>query len=134
MVNEQTFVMGIIGGTLSAALMNVVPALSVVLILVVADFGFAIWKCFKVGEKIESHKMRKSVTKTIAYLSLIVLGSLIDVAISPDWKLATFIAGFCSVTELISIIESLSMITGKDYLGNLKDIMQNFLNSRKPKA
>lgn len=127
-MTEKVFVFGLVGGTLSAAFMNVVPAITAVLILIVADLIFALWGCAKTGEKIESHKLRKTVTKTLSYLSLIVLGSLIDVAIGDHFHLATFISGFCSITELVSIIESLSRITGKDYLEKLKDMLQNMLN------
>lgn len=125
-MTEQTFVIGIIGGTLSAALLNVIPALSVVLICIVVDFCTGIWAAMKNQEKIESHKMRKTVYKILAYLSVIVLCAFIDTAISPEWHLATFVAGFCSVNEVVSIIENWGKITHKDYLEKLKD----FLSSR----
>ena len=127
-MSEEVFIFGIIGGAISAAFISVVPALSTVLILIVADLIFALWACAKTGEKIESHKMRKSVTKTLAYLTLIILGAMIDTTISEHWHLASFIGGFCSITELVSIVESFSRITGKDYLGKLKDMLQNLLN------
>lgn len=125
-MSEQTFVLGIVGGTLSAALLGVVPALSVVLICIIVDFATGVWAAIKNAEKIESHKMRKTVYKTLAYLSVIVLCAFIDTAISPEWHLATFVSGFCAVNEVVSIIENWGRITHKDYLGKLKD----FLSSR----
>lgn len=127
-MSEQTFVMGLVGGTLAAAFMNIVPAITVICILIICDLAFALWACAKTGEKIESNKLRKTCTKTLAYLSLIILGSMIDVAIADHFHLAVFIGGFCSITELVSIIESLSRITDKDYLGKLRDILQDKLN------
>ena len=122
-MTEQTFVMGILGGTLSAALLGIIPALTVVLICIIIDFATGIWAAMKTKEKIESHKMRKTIFKTLSYLSVIVLCAFVDEAISPEWHLATFSAGFCAVTEIVSIIENWGRITGKDYLEKLKDII-----------
>lgn len=122
-MSEQTFVLGIIGGTLAAALLGIVPALAVVLLCIAIDFGTGIWAATKCGIKIESHKMRKTVYKTLSYLSIIILCAFVDEAISPEWHLATFSAGFCAVTEIVSIIENWGHITGKDYLEKLKDII-----------
>lgn len=126
-MSEQTFVFGIIGGTLSAALLGIVPALAVVLICIMVDFGTGIWASTKNGIKIESHKMRKTIYKTLAYLSIIILCAFIDEAISPEWKLASFSAGFCAVTELVSVVENWGHITGKDYFEKLKDIISSKL-------
>lgn len=126
-MSEQTFVFGIIGGTLASALLGIVPAISVVLICIVLDFITGIWAATKNGVKIESHKMRKTVYKILSYLSIIILCAFVDEAISQDWHLATFSAGFCAVTEIISIIENWGLITGKDYLEKLKDIMSKKL-------
>lgn len=133
-ITEKTFVLGIVGGTLSAALVSAVPAMTVLLILVVADLVTGLVGSAKCGIKIESNKLRKTITKTLAYLSIVVLTAMIDEAITPEWHLSSFVSGFCAVTELISIVENWSKITGKDYLEKLKDILENFLNSRKPKA
>ena len=127
-MTDKVIFLGLIGGAISTAFLNIVPALATVLILITADLAFALWACAKTGEKIESHKLRKTCTKTLSYLSLIILGLLIDVTIADNWHLATFIGGFCAMTELVSIVESLSRITGKDYLGKLKDLLQNMLN------
>lgn len=123
-MSEHTFVLGIIGGTLASALLGIVPALVVVLICIMIDFATGIWASQKQDIKIESHKMRKTVYKTLSYLSIIILCAFIDEAISPDWHLATFSAGFCAITELVSIIENWGHITGKDYLEKLKDLIK----------
>lgn len=130
-MTEQTFVWGIIGGTLASALLGIVPAITVVLICIVVDFATGIWAACKNNEKIESHKMRKTIYKTLAYLSVIVLTAFIDEAISPEWHLATFVSGFCAVNEVVSIIENWGRITHKDYLEKLKDFLTERLNKNR---
>lgn len=129
-MTEKTFVWGLLGGTLSAALLGIVPALTVVLICILVDFGTGIWAATKCGIKIESHKMRKTVYKTLSYLSVIILCAFVDEAVSPEWHLATFSAGFCAVTEIVSIIENWGHITGKDYLEKLKDFIKEKLEKQ----
>lgn len=129
-MSEDTFVTGLLGGMITSAILGIVPALAVVLICILFDFGTGIWAAAKNGDKISSHKMRETVYKTLAYLSVIVLCALIDESISLEWHLATFTAGFCAVNELVSIIENWGRITGKDYLEKIKDFLKNKLDNQ----
>lgn len=129
-MTEHTFVWGIIGGTLSAALLGIVPAITVVLICIIVDFVTGIWAACKNAEKLSSHKMRETIYKTLAYLSIIILTAFIDEAISPEWHLASFVSGFCAVNEVVSIIENWGRITHKDYLGKLKDFLAERLENK----
>lgn len=130
-MSEHTFVWGIIGGTLSSALIGIVPAITVVLICIIIDFITGVFAAVKNDEKIESHKMRETIFKTLAYLSVIILCAFVDEAINSDWHLAVFVSGFCSVNEIVSVIENWGRITKKDYLGNLKDFLTERLNKNK---
>ena len=126
-MSEETFVTGMLGGMISSAILGIVPALAVVILCILFDFGTGIWASIKNGVKISSHKMRETIYKTLAYLSVIVLCALIDESIQLDWHLASFSAGFCAVNEMISIIENWGLITGKDYLEKFKDLLKNKL-------
>lgn len=122
---EGQFVGGIIVGGITAAIVDIVPALISVLVLVTFDFGTGIWAALKNKIKIESHKMRKTAYKLLAYLSLIVLGAVIDGGIGFNLNLGTFVAGYCALVESASIVENFGKITGHDAFDKLRDIIGN---------
>ena len=123
MVSEQTFAMGIITGTITGALIGVVPALIVICVLVLFDLITGIWASVKTKVKIESHKLRKTVFKLLSYLSITTLSGLIDGAITAEWRLSGFVGGFIAIVELMSIVENFGKITGNDLFDRLKDAL-----------
>lgn len=120
---EGQFIGGILVGGITAAVVDIVPALVSVLVLVTVDFGTGIWAALKNKVKIESHKMRKTAYKLLAYLTLIVLGAIIDGGIGFNLNLGTLVAGYCALVESASIVENFGKITGHDAFEKLRDMI-----------
>lgn len=120
---EGQFIGGILVGGITAAVVDIVPALVSVLVLVTVDFGTGILAALKNKVKIESHKMRKTAYKLLAYLTLIVLGAIIDGGIGFNLNLGTFVAGYCALVESASIVENFGKITGHDAFEKLRDMI-----------
>lgn len=125
MISDQTFALGIITGTITGALIGVVPALIVICVLVAFDLITGIWAAVKTKVKIESHKLRKTVFKLLSYLSIVTLSALIDGAITAEWRLSGFVGGFVAIVELMSVIENFGKITGNDLFEKLKESLGN---------
>ncbi len=120
---EGKFVWGIIFGGITAAVVGIVPALITVLVLVGVDFATGIWAALKNKVKIESHKMRATAYKVLAYLSVIVLSAMIDGGIGFELNLGSFVAGFLGLIELTSIVENFGKITGHDAFEKLRELL-----------
>ena len=118
---EGKFVTGVLFGGITAAVVGIVPALVSVVVLVAFDFATGIWAAVKNKVKIESHKMRQTAYKLLAYLSLIVLGAMIDGGIGFNLNLGTFVAGYCALVESASIVENFGKITGHDAFDKLRE-------------
>ena len=121
---EGKFIGEIIFGGITAAVVGIVPALITVLVLVALDFITGIWAAIRNKVKIESHKMRATACKLLAYLSVIVLAAMIDGSITGfNLNLGSFTAGFLGLIELTSIVENFGKITGHDAFERLKDLL-----------
>lgn len=121
---EGKLVGGIILGGITAAVVGIVPALITVLVLVALDFFTGIWASVRNKVKIESHKMRATVYKLLAYLSVTVLAAMIDGGITGfNLNLGSFTAGFFGLIELTSIVENFGKITGHDAFERLRDML-----------
>jgi len=84
----------------------------------------SIWAAMANDEKLESHKLRKTVYKVLAYLSVITLAAMIDGAITAfSWNLGSFVAGFISIVELTSLVENFGRITHHDVFEQLKEAL-----------
>lgn len=120
---ESKFVAGVIFGGITAAVVGIVPALITVLVLVAVDFATGIWAAVRNKVKIESHKMRATAYKLLAYLSVILLAAMIDGGVGFEFNLGSFVAGFLALIELTSIIENFGKITGHDAFEKLRQIL-----------
>lgn len=123
MINEETFAIGIITGSITGALIGVVPALIVICVLVLFDLITGIWAALKTKVKIESHKLRATIFKLLSYLSIVTLSALIDGAITAEWRLSGFVGGFIAIVELMSVAENFGKITDNDVFEKLKNAL-----------
>lgn len=112
---------GIITGTIADA----GPILIVMFILVLLDLLTGLWAAAATHTKIESRIMRKTVTKLLAYVSLIICCALVDDIITDMFHLVAAVGGFISVIEIISLIENFGRITGNDIMDKLKEFLTN---------
>lgn len=79
-----------------------------VFIMVFADLITGMWSAYKRGDKIESKKMRTTIGKFTAYLSLILLGYVFDTHFIIPFMGSTLFFNF--LTFLIGSIEFKSLI------------------------
>ena len=83
------------------------------------DWIFGVWRSLIARRKITSYRFRKSVTKIVNYLAAIVATWVIEKTFLDTWlPLTKFIAGYIGFTELTSIYENISDITGKKFVLN----------------
>lgn len=92
-----------------------------VLILVLVDLLTGIWASSKRGDTFKSATLRKTVNKTIGYLTFIVLSLLVEPYAPDAIPLVKIVTGFIVWTEFQSIVmENLSVITGIDLWAALR--------------
>lgn len=93
--------------------------------LILADLLTGVWAAYKSGAKLESHKLRRSVTKSASYLLAIVVGFVAQKFLLQDTiPIVHVVAGLIGATELLSIYENLSKITGIPFAEKIKEILQ----------
>lgn len=93
--------------------------------LIVADTLTGVWSALKQGKKIESAKLRRSVTKSAAYLLAIITGFVAQKHLLEDAiPIVTVVAGLIGATETLSIYENLSQISGVPLADKVKGLLQ----------
>jgi phage-related holin len=86
----------------------------VMLIFLLLDTISGIWASLKKGEKLESHKLRKTVYKIIWYTVAVMLSWMMEKTFSLTWSnLASLVCGFICFVELKSIFENVTSITNE---------------------
>ncbi len=113
---------------LSALIGFFIPIFNLLLatgILILADMITGIYAAKKRGEKIESKKMGRSITKCIFYYLAIILGHIMEVVFVQDLPIAKITAGIISTVEFKSNMENIAAITGIDLWKLLKEKMDS---------
>jgi phage-related holin len=85
-------------------------------LLVVADFITGIIASKRTGVPITSFRMRDTISKLIVYEMAILLGFLAQSFITQDVPFANIANTYVAVTEMLSCLENLNKITGRDLL------------------
>lgn len=90
------------------------------LVLVVADMITGIWASLKAGESLSSAKLKKSVLKLLVYELAIGLAFLAQKHLTGEAvPIASIVAGFVGLTEMLSVLENLNRISGGTLLAGL---------------
>lgn len=109
----------------------IAPLVHAVLALFVIDWMTGVWRSKKAGRILTSYRFRKSINKIAAYLLAIIAAHITDTNLLGDMlHLPEIVAAYIGFTELTSIYENLSDITGKQLL---KDIASDITNRIKQK-
>ncbi len=96
-------------------------------VLVLFDLVTGIWASAKTGVPISSNRLGRTVTKIFVYQLAIICGFLTEkFLVSDALPFAKLAAGYVGLTELKSIYENLSRISGQDMLRGIL----NKLNDR----
>lgn len=117
----------LLGLAIFGALAPIHPVMLVTGALIFIDLGCGIWRAKKRGENIDSSGLRRTITKLFAYQVVIVTGYMIETVIMVgflDLPITKIIASFIALTELKSILENISIITGIDFWTAIKDKLQ----------
>ena len=86
----------------------------VMLIFLLLDTISGIWASLKKGEKLESHKLRKTVYKIVWYTVAVMLSWMMEKTFFLTWSnLASLVCGFICFVELKSIFENVTSITNE---------------------
>ncbi len=100
-----------------------------VLIFIAIDFLTGVYASRKLGQKIVSHRLRNTIEKFVFYTSAIILGHMFMKEMANWTNLDQLIAGFIAMTELISIFENITRITGLNFMKFFRDtIISKFKN------
>jgi len=86
----------------------------VLLIFIAIDFLSGLWAARKRGEKLESRKFRKTLTKFLWYTVALILSFMMEKTFHLSWSnLSGIVGGFICFIELKSIFENITHITGE---------------------
>ncbi len=97
----------------------------VMLIFLAFDTISGIWASLKSGEKLESHKLRKTVYKFVWYSIAVMACWMMEHTFSLSWSnLSSLIAGFICFVELKSIFENITRITNEPIFMKILNIFK----------
>lgn len=102
----------------------------VMFILITVDFFTGIWKAKHLKEPVSSRKMSNTVAKLVLYQIAILCGFLLETYIVPEIPITKIVSSFIGLTELKSISENISEITGINFYKKILEFIKR--NDVKP--
>lgn len=109
----------------------VAPMIHAVLALCAIDWATGVWRSKLAKRDFTSYRLRKSVNKILAYILAIIAAFIMDKELLSNVQyVPSIVAAYIGFTELTSIYENLSDITGKKFL---KDIAMDISDRVKQK-
>lgn len=97
--------------------------------LVFVDIATGIWASVKEGKRLSSDRFRRTVTKSAVYLIALICAQVAEVHLFfSEVPIVKVVAGLIASTELISVGENLTRISGLDFRGMFKKILPEQLN------
>lgn len=94
------------------------------LALIGADTITGVWASLKEKQRITSHKLRRTVAKSLAYMLGIVVAHIIEQYMIEGIPIVKTVGGLIAITEAKSIFENLYRITGVNFWQVLLDKLQ----------
>jgi hypothetical protein len=102
-------------GVLLAILAPIKPVLGATGFLVVVDLITGLLKARKLGEPIESHKLRRTLVKSTVYLTATLVAFAAETWLLEGWlPLIKLCSGAIAIVECKSIFENLNVLGGGD--------------------
>lgn len=92
-------------------------------ILIFIDLVLGVWRAKKVGEKITSKELRRSVNKICAY-ELAIISAFIVEKYMLDFPVVHSVTALIGLSEIKSIFENIHIITGIDFWQALTSKLQ----------
>lgn len=115
-----------------AILSPIKPLMLTIGFLIMVDFIFAVYKAYKLKEKITSRKMGSTIPKIVLYnLSIMSVYFLNKYIFNTDLPLEKIVAGLIAVVEIKSIDESFKQLFGYSFWAKLKKIINRGTSTTK---
>lgn len=89
--------------------------LMAVSMLVVVDLITGVWASMKRNEKITSNGIRRTISKTVAYMMAIICSFIMEQQFLKGIPVVQVVSGLIAITEFKSLLENLTSITGLDF-------------------
>lgn len=114
---------------IGAFLLPIKPLIVLVLTMIVLDTFSGIWKAKKIKEPITSSKLSRIVTKTILYVTCLImvyaleeyiLAEFVSVISSIEHTLTKLVALFLCTIEVVSLNENVQAVYGVNFFGLFK--------------
>jgi phage-related holin len=109
----------------------IVPLVLAVGVLSLTDTITGIAKAKKIGERIHSSKMTRTITKMVFYAIAIILGRLMEVHFIPWMPIAQITAGYIALVEFKSNMENIGLLTGTDLWKGLKERFEGAVKGKR---
>lgn len=122
--------LGLMTTYLVSFFMPLSPWLIAVGIFVAADFITGIFKAKKLGIKIESKIMFKTVPKFIAYGLGVIIAHVLTLLFFNDFPAVKLVAGLVAFIEIKSLDENIKAITGTSLFGDLLKMLNPKKNQK----
>lgn len=110
---------------LLVVLMPIRPVMIAVSVLVIADMITGVLAARKEGKRITSSGFKKTISKTLAYQSAIVVSFVIETYLMEGIPAVKVVAALIALTEGKSFFENLHRITGVDYWAKIMQIAKS---------
>ena len=125
MTTKWYYFMGMIGAYLSPLTSTIIA----VGVLIVIDMVFGLIGAYKQKIKISSRRLSDTLIKMLVYQLLIISGFIIETTLV-DWiPFTKIVVTFISITEIISIDENFTNISGLPFINYLKNIIRNLFKN-----
>lgn len=105
--------------------------LHAVFALFAIDWLTGVYWSRKSGKKFTSYRLRKSISKGASYMVAIIAAFILDQSIlGGGFHLINIVGGYIGLTELKSILENLSKITGKDWFSEVYKLIKERVKAK----
>jgi len=104
----------------------IVTVMCAILVLMLIDLIVGVIASKKRGEKFSSTKLGNSGIKLLLYLIGIITGHLMALYFIPGIPWVNIVAGLIGATEVVSIFENISDVTGTNFIRYIKDTIVKY--------
>jgi phage-related holin len=101
---------------------------------VLTDILTGMWASRKSGQPITSDRLARSVTKSVVYLIAIVVAHVAELYVIPDVPVLKVVSGIVASTELLSVYENLTRISGVDFKKRLTEWLKPTQSSKEDRG
>ncbi len=103
-------------------------------ILIGFDLVTGLWAAVKRKERISSTKLRRTVAKTIAYQTAIMLSAIVEWFFLPEIPSIRIVSAMIGITEATSVLENLESVTGLKFREAVISKLQGKRDEQPPSA